>query len=101
MYQLLRESKITEFNARAQAGEHPDLTNCDFRNVDLRELETAGLDFTGCYFRQADLRGLDLSDCQLEGASIHAAHISGVLFPKKLSPQEITLSLQHGTRMRY
>ena len=101
MYQLLRDGNITEFNARFEGGEKPDLSNCDFRNVDLRGLEVTKTDFSGSYFRQADLRGLDLSECNLEGASIHGAQISGILFPKELSAQEILLSHQQGTRMRY
>ncbi|MCZ6800795.1 MAG: pentapeptide repeat-containing protein [Nitrospirae bacterium] len=101
MYQLLRDGNITEFNARFEGGEKPDLSNCDFRNVDLRGLEVTKMDFSGSYFRQADLRGLDLSDCKLEGVSIHGAQISGILFPKELSAQEILLSHQQGTRMRY
>ena len=101
MYQLLRDGNITEFNARFEGGEKPDLSNCDFRNVDLRGLEVTKTDFSGSYFRQADLRGLDLSDCNLEGASIHGAQISGMLFPKELSAQEILLSHQQGTRLRY
>ena len=101
MYQLLREGKITEFNARFERGDKPELTNCDFRNVDLRGLEVTDTDFRGSYFRQADLRGLDLSKCNLEEASIHDAQISGTLFPKELSAQEILLSHQQGIRMRY
>jgi uncharacterized protein YjbI with pentapeptide repeats len=101
MYRLLRDGKITEFNARFEGGEKPDLANCDFRSVDLCGLEVTGLDFSGSYFRQADLRGLDLSKCNLEGASIHGAQISGMLFPKELNAQEIILSHQQGTRMRY
>jgi uncharacterized protein YjbI with pentapeptide repeats len=101
MYKLLREGKVTDFNARAQSGVKPDFSNCDFRGVDLRGLEVEGIDFSGRYFRQADLRGVDLSQCNLDGASIHGTKISGVLFPKALSAQEILLSYQHGTRMRY
>ena len=101
MYRLLREGKITEFNTRLEGGEKPNLANCDFRSVDLRGMEVAGVDFSGSYFRQADLRGVDLSQCNLQGASIHATHISGTLFPAELSAQEILLSHQHGTRMRY
>ncbi len=101
MYQLLRDGKITEFNARFEGGEKPDLSNCDFRSVDFRGLEVPEVDFSGSYFRQADLRGVDFSQCKLEGASIHGSHISGTLFPKELSAQEILLSHQQGTRMRY
>ncbi len=101
LYKLLRAGKMAEFKDRFEKGEVPDLTNCDFRFVDLQGLEAAGLDFRGSYFRQADLRGLDLSQANLEGASIHDARISGVLFPKELSAQEVLLSRKHGTRMRY
>lgn len=101
MYQLLRDGKITEFNARLEAGEKPEFANFDFRSVDLRGMDITGVDFSGSYFRQADLRGLDLSQCNLEEASIHGAQISGVLFPKELNAQEIILSHQQDTRMRY
>ncbi|WP_447969672.1 pentapeptide repeat-containing protein [Nitrospira sp. M1] len=101
LYQLLREGKVKDFNDRRALGESIDLTNCDFRNVDLRGLDAKGLDLRGSYFRQADLRGVDLSEAQLEGASINGAHISGTYFPKNLSANEILLSFQHGTRMRY
>ncbi|MBL4638304.1 MAG: pentapeptide repeat-containing protein, partial [Proteobacteria bacterium] len=63
---------------------------------------TKGLDFSNSYFRQADLRGVDFSNCDsLEGASIHAAKISGVYFPKEIRSDELLLSLEHGTRLRY
>ena len=101
MYRLLREGDIEEFNTRRAAGETCDLVSCDLRTIDLRKLDARGLDFRDCYFRQADLRGVDLSQTNLEGASINAAKISGAFFPKELSAEEITLSLTHGTRMRY
>jgi uncharacterized protein YjbI with pentapeptide repeats len=101
LYLLLRNSEVVEFNRRVARGETCDLTNGDFRGADLRKLEATGLDFGGAYFRQADLRGIDFSQCRLEGASIHGAHIAGAFFPPELSPEEITLSLLYGTRMRY
>ena len=55
----------------------------------------------GVIFVRPIIRGLDLSQCNLKGASIHGTHISGTLFPKELSAQEILLSHQQGTRMRY
>lgn len=101
MYRLLREGAIEEFNSRRAAGESCDLVGCDLRTMDLRKLDARGLDLRDCYFRQADLRGIDFSETNLEGASINAAKISGAFFPKQLSAEEITLSLTHGTRMRY
>lgn len=100
LYVLLRQGNISEFNRRWAAGEACDLTNADFRGLELFGWEPAGLDLSSSYFRQTDLRGVDLSTCLLAGASIHAAKISGVLFPKSLSVVEITMSLTHGTRMR-
>jgi uncharacterized protein YjbI with pentapeptide repeats len=101
LYLLLRNGKIEEFNILKQGGEPCDLSGADLRGVDLRGLDTDGLDLSGSYLRQADLRGLDLRGTKLEGASIHAAKISRVYFPPELSADEITLSLLHGTRMRY
>jgi uncharacterized protein YjbI with pentapeptide repeats len=101
MYVLLRDEKIDAFNKHKADGDTFDLTYCDFRGIDLRGLDADGINFSGCYFRQSDLRGLDLSSCNLEGASINGAKISGCYFPRELSAQEIDLSLNHGTRMRY
>ena len=64
-------------------------------------LDAAGIDFSNCYFRAADLRGIDFSNARLEGASINGAPISGAFFPAELSADEIMLSVNHGTHMRY
>lgn len=101
LYRLLREGRMKEFNDAVERGETADMTSCDFRGVDLRNMLTTNIDFSHCYFRQADLRGIDFTSSNLEGASVHAAKISGAYFPKGLSANEITLSLLHGTRMRY
>lgn len=101
MYRLLREGAVEEFNARRAAGENCNLVGADLRTIDLRKLDAKGLDLRNCYFRQADLRGIDFSQSSLEGASINAAKISGAFFPRELSAEELTLSLTHGTRMRY
>lgn len=101
MYQLLREGKTAEFNEARKAGEPCNFVGLNFRAVDLRGAWLDGLDLTDCYFRQADLRGVNLYHCEMEGASIHNAHISGTFFPRALSSSEIRLSLQYGTRMRY
>jgi uncharacterized protein YjbI with pentapeptide repeats len=101
MYQLLRDGNVKDFNRRKAAGEHCDLTNCDLRNLDLRGLDAAGLDLSNCYFRNANLRGIDFSTARLEGSSLNGAKISGAYFPVALDPEEITLSVEHGTRLRY
>ena len=101
LYQLLRDGKIKEFNEQRATGESPSLAGLDFRGLDLRGLDARELDLSNGYFRQSDLRGVDFSESNLEGASINAAKISGTLFPRQLSAGEITLSLMHGTRLRY
>lgn len=101
LFQLLRHGKISEFNAQREDGAVCDLRNTDLRGVDLRGLNAKGLDMANTYLRQADLRGIDFSETNLEGASISGAKISGTYFPTALSADEISLSLLHGTRMRY
>ena len=59
MYQLLREGRIDDFNAKKQAGEYCNLKLCDFRSIDLQGIDAVGLDFRGAYFRMSDLRGID------------------------------------------
>lgn len=101
LYILLRDGNIETFNEKRRMGVECDLRGADFRHVDLRGMEASNLDLRDAYFRQADLRGIDFTTANLEGASIHAAKISGTYFPPQLSADEITLSLIHGTRMRY
>lgn len=99
LHGLLREGRMDEFNAKRKKGK-VDLSHCNLRGIDLRGMDTSQVDFSGSYLRQADLRGLDLSTCNLEGASINQAVISGAYFPKNISPEEIKLSHELGTRMR-
>ena len=101
LYQLLHLEKIEEFNKRRAAGEAFDLRGINLRSMDLRGLNTKGLAFTDSYLRGTDIRGLDLSHCHMEGASIYEAKISGTLFPRELSADEIRLSVSMGTRLRY
>jgi uncharacterized protein YjbI with pentapeptide repeats len=101
MYDLLRSGRIGEFNERKAKGEPCELRGASLRGLDLRNMDARGLDMSNCYLRHADLRGVDFSTTRLEGASISGARISGVYFPAELAAEEINLSLQHGTRMRY
>ena len=101
MYLTLRMGEIAEFNQRKLAGETCDLTGCDLSRLDLRELDASGLDLSDCYFRSSDLRGIDLRTTNLEGASFAQAFISGCYLPQAVSAAEMTLALEHGTRLRY
>lgn len=101
LYQLLRDEQVEEFNKRKAAGEAVNLTHCDFRGLDLRGLDASDIDFTGSYFRQTDLRGINFSKSILRECSVNGAKVSGVYFPPELMPEEINMSMVHGTRMRY
>lgn len=102
LYRLLRDGKVAEFNQRVASGEAAEVAGCDFRHVNLQGLVTDGLDFSNSYFRQSNLRGVDFTSCKtMNGASIHGAKISGTFFPTEIRAEEILLSLEHGTRIRY
>ena len=101
MYRLLRDGALKEFNHRKAKGEAARLCGCDFSGMDLRGMDADGLDLRDGFFHETDLRGVDLRKANLQGASIHGAKIAGVYFPPELSPDEIELSLEHGTRLRY
>ncbi len=101
LYRLLHNEKVVDFNTQKPKDGLTDLRGGDFRGLDLRKLDAQGIDFTDAYFRGADLRGLDLRNARMEGASIAHAQISGAYFPVELSADEILMSLNFGTRLRY
>ncbi|MCB1751411.1 MAG: pentapeptide repeat-containing protein [Gammaproteobacteria bacterium] len=101
LYRLLHEGEIDEFNRRRRAGERCDLRASELSGLDLRKLDANDMDLRDCCLHQSDLRGVDFSRANLAGCSINGAKISGTLFPAELGAEEITLSLLHGTRMRY
>ncbi len=100
MYQMLRVDDTQGFNLRREQGGSCDLRGVDLRGLDLRGLDADGLDFSGAYFRDSDLRGIDFSSANLEGCSFYGCKISGAYFPADLSPEEIRLSVDLGTRVR-
>lgn len=101
LYQMLRQEDVDAFNANRDQLDTSQLRSGDYRGRDLRKMNARGLDFSNAYFRNADLSGIDFRDTNLEGASLMDAKVSGVYFPVELSPEEIRLSLDHGTRLRY
>jgi uncharacterized protein YjbI with pentapeptide repeats len=102
LYQLLRNEKISEFNDQIASGaDTSNLKSGDYRGRDLHNLNANGLDFSDAYFRNSNLKGIDFRNTNLEGASIIDADISGCYFPDELSPEEIRMSHEVGTRLRY
>ncbi|MCU1718761.1 pentapeptide repeat-containing protein [Pseudomonas sp. 5P_3.1_Bac2] len=100
LYTLLHNEDIAAFNSQRPAST-VDLSDGDFRGLDLRTLDATDINFRNAYFRGTDLRGLDLRTCELEGASLAHAQISGSYFPAQLSADEILMSVNFGTRLRY
>ncbi len=101
LYQLLRTEDIKSFNEQRDQLDTSELKNGDYRGRDLRNMEAQGLDFSNSYFRNADISGNDCRNTTVEGASLPDAQLSGTYFPAALSAQEIRLSLDTGTRLRY
>ncbi len=101
LYQLLRNEDIRGFNEQRDQLETGELKSGDYRGRDLRNMNARGLDLSNPYFRNTDLSGIDLRDTNLEGASLLGAKLSGTYFPPQLSAEEIRLSLDTGTRLRY
>lgn len=102
IYRSIIDEDIELFKKLIKNRSHTDLSNHSFRFDDLRKFDLNGksVDFNGCYFKGTDLRGLDLSQCTFDGASFGGAHVSGVLFPTNVKPEELALSLDKGTRIR-
>jgi len=101
LYQLLRQEDIKGFNEQRDSLDASELRSGDYRGRDLRNMNASGLDFSNAYFRNADLSGIDFRSTNLEGASLLDAKLSGTYFPEILSAEEIRLSLDTGTRLRY
>lgn len=101
LFALLHKDDITGFNRERPKSGPIDMVGGDFRGLDLRELNAEGIDFSDAYFRSADLRGIDFRNASLEGASLAHAQISGAYFPSELSADEILMSMNFGTRLRY
>ena len=101
LYQLLRTEDIKGFNEQRDKLDTNELKSGDYRGRDLRNMNAHGLDFSNSYFRNCDLSGIDFRNTNLEGASLLDAKLSGTYFPEALSAEEIRLSLNTGTRLRY
>lgn len=104
LYKSIIEDDTDGFNNIIQhsTGNHFDMSSHTFMSIDFRKFNLSGLsiDFTNSYFKGADLRGQDLRNCKLDGASLNMVRISGAYLPHCISPEEIQLSINKGTRLR-
>jgi uncharacterized protein YjbI with pentapeptide repeats len=101
LYLLLSNEDIAGFNAKCNELDTASLRGKHYRGLDLRGMNADGLDLSDSYFRSADLRGIDFRTTRLEGSTLTGANISGCFFPYELSAEEIRLSVEMGTRLRY
>ena len=99
-FRCLRAGDTAGFGQSAADRGEIDLSNSNLRGSDLRKFDLSRVILRGAYLRDADLRGQDLSNHDLAGCSFRNANIGGVLFPDDLSPPEIQMSIEHGTRLR-
>ena len=99
-YKCLRVSDFEGFHKQVANRDHVDFSHANLRGVDFRQSDLSKVILTGAYLRDADLRGLDLREMDLEGCSLIHAKVSGTYFPPNLSPEEIRMSLEYGTRLR-
>lgn len=99
-YRSLRVGEIDKFHHQIAKRQEVDFSDSDLRGLDLRRVDLSKLIIRGSYLRDADLRGLDLQTLDMEGCSLLHAKISGVYFPRNISPEEIRMSVDFGTRLR-
>jgi len=100
-YKALRDGDREAFTAFIANRDVVDFSCCDLGGVDLRKVDITSIELHGARLKGADLRGLDLSKHSLDGVSINNARISGTLFPRDISADEIRMSLHEGTRIRH
>jgi uncharacterized protein YjbI with pentapeptide repeats len=100
VFKSLRAGDLDTYHRLIQGQEEVDLTDADLRGTDLRHADITKAKLRGAYLRDADLRGVDLRHLDLEGCSLLHAKISGTFFPDNITPEEIRLSHDYGTRLR-
>ena len=97
----LFEENRENFNRAVAGGLAPNFSHQNLSNLDLTGFNLRNANLSGAYLREAVLGGVDLSEANLHGASLKGAKISGCLFPPEISPEEIRLSIDLGTRLRH
>lgn len=98
---LLQDNKAEQANTLLENVDDFSLAGANMRSANLQGFKVHGIDLSNAYLRSANMKGLDMRSCNLEGASLHGAKIAGAYFPDDLTPEEIQMSVTHGTRLRY
>ena len=99
-FKCLRAGDAERYHRAIEGRSVVDFTDADLRAVDFRQADLTKVVLRGAYLRDADLRGCDLRHLDLEGASLEGAKVNGAYFPPNVSPEEIRMSLEYGTRLR-
>ena len=99
-FKCLRAGDLDGFHRAIAQRATVDFSRTDLRGSDLRKADLSKVILRDAYLRDADLRGCDLREMDLEGVSLQRARISGTYFPRNVTPQEIRMSVRHGTRIR-
>ena len=99
-YRALRVDDLDAYHMAVINHTSVDFTGADLRGIDLRKADLSKLILRDAYFRDGDLRGCDLRHLDLEGASFHNTKVAGAYFPSNVSPAELQMSIEYGTRIR-
>ena len=99
-FKCIRAGDMDGFRRVVEGRKIVDFSGADLRATDFRKIDMSKIVLHDAYLRDVDFRGCDLRQTDLEGASLHNAHIAGTYFPVNISPNEIQLSIQQGTRLR-
>ena len=99
-FHRLHNHEIDQFHQQIEGKKEVDFSQCSLRGVDFRRVDMQRINIRGSYLRGADLRGVDLRQHDLEGCSFHDAMISGCYLPSNVDPNEVTMSVKLGTRIR-
>jgi uncharacterized protein YjbI with pentapeptide repeats len=99
-FKCLRAGDLDGYRRAVEGRKIVNFCGADLRATDFRKIDMSKVVLRDAYLRDTDFRGCDLRQTDMEGASLHNAHIAGTYFPENISPNEIQLSIQYGTRLR-
>lgn len=99
-FKCLRVGDLNGYHEAISNRQIVDFSGVDLRGTDFRKADLSKVILRNTYLKDADLRGCDLRHVDLEGTSLRNAKVSGAYFSDNLSPGELRLSIDLGTRLR-